>query len=66
MLGAIKARFFSELEIPRLPIDRQRQIANVNALARKEIRLLRQLADEKESYYNLQINRIHEEMKRGN
>lgn len=66
MLGAIKARFFSELEIPRLPIDRQRRIADVNALARKEIRLLRQLADEKESYYNLQINRIHEEMKRGN
>ena len=66
MLGAIKAKFYSELEVPRLPIAKQRQIADMNALALKEARLLRKLADEKERYYSLLIDRAHKEMKRGN
>lgn len=66
MLGAIKAKFYSELEIPRLPIAKQQQIADMNALALREARLLRQLAAEKERYYNLLIDRTHKEMKRGN
>lgn len=63
MLGAIKAKFYSELDIPRLPIAKQCQIADMNSLALKEARLLRQLADEKERYYGLLIDRIHREIK---
>ena len=66
MLGAIKAKFYSELEIPGLPIVKQQQIADMNALALREARLLRQLAAEKERYYSLLIDRTHKEMKRGN
>lgn len=63
MLGAIKAKFYSELDIPRLPIAKQYHIADMNLLALKEARLLRQLADEKERYYGLLIDRIHKEIK---
>lgn len=66
MLGAIKARFFSEFEVSLLPIARQQQIAVLNELAMKEAKLLRQLAYEKECYYSLLIDSIHKELKRGN
>ena len=66
MLGAIKAKFFSDFEIPRLPITKQQRIADMNALALKETMLLRRLAEEKERYYSLLIDRSHKEMKRGN
>lgn len=65
MLGAIKAKYFSDFEISKLPIARQRQIASMNALALKETRLLRKLAEEKEHYYSLLISKAHTEMKRG-
>lgn len=66
MLGAIKAKYFSDFEIPPLPIAKQQLIADMNALALKETMLLRQLADEKERYYGLLIGRAHKDMKRGN
>ena len=66
MLGAIKAKYFSDFEVPSLPIAKQQQIAVMNELALKETKLLRQLADEKERYYGRLIDRAHEEMKRGN
>ena len=66
MLGAIKAKYFSEFEVPQLPINKQKQIANMNTLALKETMLLRQLAIEKERYYSLVIGNVHKEMKRGN
>lgn len=66
MLGAIKAKFFSDFEIPRLPITKQQRIADMNTLALKETMLLRRLAEEKERYYSLLIDRSHKEMKRGN
>ena len=66
MLGAIKAKYFSDFEVPSLPIAKQQQIAAMNELALKETKLLRQLADEKERYYARLIDRAHEEMKRGN
>lgn len=47
---AREAKFYSELDIPRLPIAKQYHIADMNSLALKEARLLRQLADEKERY----------------
>ena len=66
MLGAIKAKYFSDFEVPSLPIAKQQQIAAMNELALKETKLLRQQADEKERYYGLLIDRAHKEMKRGN
>ena len=66
MLGAIKARYFSDFEVPFLPIAKQQQIASMNELALKEAMLLRKLADEKECYYSLLIDRAYKEMKRGN
>ena len=66
MLGAIKAKYFSDFEVPFLPIAKQQQIAAINELALKEAKLLRQLADEKECYYSLLIDRAYKEMERGN
>ena len=66
MLGAIKAKYFSDFEVPFLPIAKQQQIAAMNELALKETKLLRQLADEKKRYYSLLIDRTYKEMKRGN
>ena len=66
MLGAIKAKYFSDFEVPSLPIAKQQQIAVMNELALKETKLLRQLADEKERYYSLLIDRAYKETERGN
>ena len=66
MLGAIKAKYFSDFEVPSLPIAKQQQIAAIHELALKETKLLRQLADEKERYYSLLIDRAYKEMERGN
>ena len=66
MLGAIKAKYFSDFEVPSLPVAKQQQIAAMNESALKETKLLRQLADEKERYYSLLIDRAYKEMERGN
>ena len=66
MLGAVKAKFISDFDVPLLPIAKQQQIAAMNELMLKETKLLRQLADEKERYYGRLIDRAHKEMKRGN
>ena len=63
MLGAINARFLSEFEIPPLSILQQQKIAELHLLAKKETALLRQLAEEKEHYYNLLIRNVHSTMK---
>lgn len=66
MLGAINAKYFSDFEFPFLPIAKQQQIAAINELALKETKLFRKLADEKERYYCLLIDRTYQEMKKGN
>lgn len=58
MLGAVKAKYFSGLELPVLPLAKQQQIADINALALKEAKLLRNLAEQKERYYSFMIDRI--------
>lgn len=65
MLGAIKAKFFAEFEIAPLPISDQQKIAAMNTLALEETRLLRRLAEEKERFYSMMINRANNELKRG-
>ena len=66
MLGAIKAKYFSDFEIPKLSIIKQQRIADMNTLAQKETMLLKRLAEEKACYYSLLIGSAHKEMMRGN
>lgn len=65
VLGAIKAKYFSDFELPPITIEQQRFVADTNLLAIKESRLLRELAAEKEKYHALILERAHKEMKRG-
>ena len=58
MLGAIKATYFAGFKMPKLSLAKQRQIADINALALKEAKLLRDLAEQKERYYSFMIDRI--------
>lgn len=66
MLSAIKAKYFSELDIILPSMQEQKKIAMMNELAKKESRLLRKLSHEKRRYYDLLIDRIYDEIKRGN
>ena len=65
-LGGIKPRFFAEIDIDPLPVEQQRAITNLSTLAQRETQLLRDLAAEKEKYYDYTINKIYNKMKRGN
>ena len=58
MLGAINPRYFACMEITLPPIDRQFSIADLNALALKEWRLLRRLAEEKKRYCDFITNTL--------
>lgn len=65
MLGAVKAKFFTDFDLLPLSMEDQQKIAAMNALAIKETQLLRRLATEKERYYHRLIDNVYEEMKRG-
>ena len=64
MLGAIKAKYFSDFELAPIPLQQQRFLADMNLLAIKEGRLLRELAAEKEKYHALLIEHSYNEMRR--
>ena len=66
MLGAVKPRYFAEYEIDEIPIPRQRILADLNQLAKREVQLLEKLAAEKGKYYDHVIAHVHNELKRGN
>lgn len=66
MLGAVKPKFFAEYEITPLPIPEQQKIAAINALAKAESKLLRQLANAKEQYYKAILRNTYNEIKRSN
>lgn len=66
MLGGIKPRFFAEIEIDPLPMAQQKIIAQLSLLAQREAQLLHDLAEEKEKYYDQTINKIYNQMRRGN
>lgn len=65
MLGAIKAKYFVELDVAPISLDGQRQLAAINALTKREAALLRRLASEKERYYNLAVHSIYQKFERG-
>lgn len=66
MLGAVKPKFFADYEITPLPIPEQQKIAAINALAKAESMLLRQLANAKEQYYEAILRNTFNEIKRSN
>ena len=66
MLGAVKPKFFADYEITPLPIPEQQKIAAINALAKAESKLLRQLANAKEQYYKAILRNTYNEIKRSN
>ena len=66
MLGAVKPRYFAEYEIDEIPIPKQRILADLNQLAKREVQLLEKLAAEKEKYYDHVIAHVHNELKIGN
>ena len=60
MLGAVKASWFANFDVPSLSLDQQNQIAALNELTREEVRILNRLADEKEKYYHYLIQKFHD------
>ena len=65
MLGAINPKYFACMEVALPSIDRQSAIADLNALALKEGRLLRRLADEKKRYSDLILNTLQTDNRKG-
>ena len=66
MLSAVRPSFFADLDIPLLSLVDQRKIAQLNLLAKRESRLLKRLAEEKEKYYAIVIDRAQKRMIGGN
>ena len=65
MLGAVNAKFLAEIEIALLPIEEQHKLAQIYLTSRREIRLLRELAEEKERYYAKSLDQTYKKVKRG-
>ena len=65
MLGAVNAKFLAEIEIALLPIAEQHKLAQLYLTSRREIRLLRELAEEKERYYAKFLEQTYLKLKRG-
>ncbi len=66
MLGAVKAKFFSDFIVKPIDLSDQKRIADLNRLAKRESFLLKKLADEKEKYYERIIHDFQKKQKRGN
>ena len=64
MLSAVRPTFFAELEILPLTLADQGKVAKLNLLAKREIRLLKKLADEKERYYAAVIDCAQKSIRR--
>ena len=65
MLGAINPKYFACMEVALPSIDRQSAISDLNALALKEGRLLRRLADEKKRYCYFIMNTLQTDDRKG-
>ena len=65
MLGAVNAKFLSNLEVDLPPVEMQKKIAQLNLLARQESQLLKKLANAKETYYAGVLDQVYKSAKRG-
>lgn len=61
MLGAVKAKFFSDFKIEQISLSDQKKISELNRLAKRESYLLMKLAEEKEKYYEAIIHDLQKE-----
>ncbi len=65
MLNAVKPTFFVSLNVSLLSLANQRKISQLNLLAKQQSRLLKKLAEEKEKYYAIVLDRAHKSMIEG-
>lgn len=65
MLGAVKAKFFTDYELEFISAEEQHKIAQLNLLAQRESQLLKKLADEKEKYYMYLLKQADKRAKGG-
>lgn len=65
VIGAINAEYYNNFEITVLPLEKQRIVAEINYLTRRECQLLLDLSKEKEKYYMIMIDKIQKDMRRG-
>lgn len=59
MLKQIKPTAIAETEIKLPSLERQQQVVDIYNLAQKELKLIDELRDKKESYYKALINKIN-------
>lgn len=64
--GTINSKFFSTLTVRNLPLNKQKVVGQMQILSEKEQELLHKLADQKEIYNKLMIDKIYDSVKRGN
>lgn len=64
--GTISSGLISSLPITLLPLQVQKKVGNLMILSEREQELMRNLAIEKKTYNTLLLNRIYDNMKRGN
>lgn len=63
--GTINSKFFNNLNVRNLPLNKQRLIGRIQLLTEKEQELLIKLSAQKEIYNKLLIDKIYESAKRG-
>lgn len=66
MLGAIKAKFFNDFELTVISADEQYAIAQLNLLSKKEQRLLKELAVQKDKLCSSLLIQAYTKAKKGN
>lgn len=62
----LKTSALLEVDIPILPLEEQRTMIELFSLKHREIELLRNLADAKEDYYNIILNKKFRRVTHGN
>lgn len=63
--GTINSKFFNNLNVRNLPLNKQQLIGRIQLLTEKEQELLSKLSAQKEIYNKLLIDKIYESAKRG-
>ena len=66
IIGTVKPKSYAELDIETINLEEQLKIGELNMLAKKELKLLVQIIDQKEKYYKEAIDRIQKEMREKN
>ena len=64
IIGTVKPKIYATLNIECLELEEQRQIGELNLLAKRELYLLVQIMGQKELYYKEAINKIQKEMRK--